>query len=53
MWYNVRVKTFPDGHKQYFWSENYISRDVPDELKTKKLKKSLLNLTMKVDFEII
>lgn len=41
MWYNVRIKTFPDGHKQYFWSENYISRDVPDELKNQKLRRKL------------
>lgn len=38
MWYNVRVKTFPDGHKQYFYSEKYILRDVPDEYKDKKTK---------------
>lgn len=39
MWYNVRIKTFPDGHKQYFWSENPIQRDIPDEFKKKKRKK--------------
>lgn len=39
MWYNVRVKTFPDGHKQYFFSEKYILRDVPDEYKDKKTKR--------------
>lgn len=26
MLYNVRIKTYPDGHKQYFWSENPIFR---------------------------
>lgn len=26
MYYNVRVKTYPDGHKQYFWSERSIFR---------------------------
>lgn len=39
MWYNVRVKTFPDGHKQYFWSENYILRDVPEEFKVQKMRR--------------
>lgn len=39
MWYNVRIKTFPDGHKQYLWSENYILRDIPDEYKIKRKKK--------------
>ena len=24
--YNVRIKTYPDGHKQYFWSEEKIFR---------------------------
>lgn len=43
MWYNVRVKTFPDGHKQYQWSENQILRDIPEEYKTPK-KKFKLNL---------
>lgn len=41
MWYNVRIKTFPDGHRQYFYSENFICRDVSDEFKTKKLKRKL------------
>lgn len=27
MYYNVRVKTFPDGTKQYFYSENVKQRD--------------------------
>lgn len=39
MWYNVRVKTYPDGHKQYLWSENAILRDIPDEDKKKRKKK--------------
>lgn len=26
MIYNVRIKTYPDGHKQYFWSENPFFR---------------------------
>lgn len=26
MRYNVRVKTFPDGHRQYIWSKNSIFR---------------------------
>lgn len=26
MYYNVRIKIFPDGHKQYFWSEKLIFR---------------------------
>lgn len=26
MLYNVRIKTYPDGHKQYFWSENPFFR---------------------------
>lgn len=43
MWYNVRVKTFPDGHRQYFWSENYILRDVPDEFKRQKIKRKFDN----------
>lgn len=41
MWYNVRVKTFPDGHKQYFYSENYILRDVPAEFRSEKVKKKM------------
>lgn len=41
MWYNVRVKTFPDGHKQYFYSENYILRDVPEEFRPQKIKRKL------------
>ena len=41
MWYNVRVKTFPDGHKQYFYSENYILRDVPGEYRPQKVKRKL------------
>ena len=41
MWYNVRVKTFPDGHKQYFYSENYILRDVPEEYRPQKIKRKL------------
>lgn len=39
MWYNVRVKTYPDGHKQYMWSEKPILRDIPDECKPKKRTK--------------
>lgn len=39
MWYNVRVKTFPDGHKQYFYSENLILRDIPEEYKPEKVKR--------------
>lgn len=39
MWYNVRIKTFPDGHKQYFYSEEYILRDIPDEYKRPRRKK--------------
>lgn len=39
MWYNVRVKTFPDGHKQYQWSENPILRDVPEEYRSPKRKR--------------
>lgn len=39
MWYNVRVKTYPDGHKQYLWSENAILRDIPDEYKKDRKKK--------------
>lgn len=39
MWYNVRVKTFPDGHKQYFYSENYILRDLPEEYRPQKVKR--------------
>ena len=42
MWYNVRVKTFPDGHKQYFYSENLILRDVPEEYRPQKLKSKFL-----------
>lgn len=41
MWYNVRIKTFPDGHKQYFYSENYILRDVPEEYRPQKVKRKL------------
>lgn len=26
MLYNVRIKTYPDGHRQYIWSENPIFR---------------------------
>lgn len=39
MWYNVRVKTYADGHDQYFWSENLILRDIPEEFRPKKVKK--------------
>lgn len=39
MWYNVRIKTFPDGHKQYFYSEEKILRDIPDEFKEPKRPK--------------
>ena len=39
MWYNVRVKTFPDGHKQYFYSEYLILRDVPEEFRDPKIKR--------------
>lgn len=41
MWYNVRVKTFPDGHKQYFWSENPILRwdDIPEEYRDTKKRR--------------
>lgn len=41
MWYNVRIKTFPDGHKQYFYSENLILRDVPEQFKIEKKKRKL------------
>lgn len=44
MYYNVRVKTYPDGHKQYFWSENPIFRldedvDSPELIKSVKRKR--------------
>lgn len=41
MWYNVRVKTYPDGHKQYFYSENKMFRwdDVPEEWRPQKIKR--------------
>ena len=42
MWYNVRIKTYADGHNQYFWSENPILRDIPDEFKVKKVKRLTL-----------
>lgn len=30
--YNVRVKTFPDGHKQYIWADHFIFRlDLEDD----------------------
>lgn len=41
MWYNVRVKTYPDGHKQYYYCENPIFRwdDVPEEWKPLKIRR--------------
>lgn len=44
MYYNVRIKTYPDGHKQYFWSENPIFRldeeiDFPELVESVKRKR--------------
>ena len=60
MLYNVRIKTYPDGHKQYFWSENSIFRldeenDSPElvervkrKRKNRKLLRDLLS-SLRVD----
>lgn len=39
MWYNVRVKTYPDGHRQYLWADKPIKFEKLDESKTKRKKK--------------
>lgn len=44
MLYNVRIKTFPDGHKQYLWSSELIFRldednDPPELVKAVKAKR--------------
>lgn len=50
MIYNVRVKTYPDGHKQYFWSDEPIFRldeenDSPELVESvkKRRKQAALN----------
>lgn len=40
MWYNVRVKTYPDGHRQYLWADKPIKFDRLEDEKPKKKKSS-------------
>lgn len=57
MYYNVRIKTYPDGHKQYFWSENPIFRldeenDPPeliDAVKEKRKRRKLFSEILSFD----
>lgn len=49
MFYNVRIKTFPDGHKQYLWAENPIFRldeekDSPELVEHIKRKRHRIKL---------
>lgn len=37
MLYNVRVKEYPDGHKQYMYSERLIKRDMENDCETEKI----------------
>lgn len=53
MYYNVRIKTYPDGHKQYFWSENPIFRldediDSPELVENVKRKRHFSKLRREI-----
>ena len=51
--YNVRIKTYPDGHKQYFWSEEKIFRldedlDPPELIENVKRKRHFSKLRREI-----
>lgn len=53
MFYNVRIKTYPDGHRQYFWSENSIFRldediDSPELVQSVKRKRHFAKLRREI-----
>lgn len=53
MFYNVRIKTYPDGHKQYFWSENPIFRldeenDPPELIENAKRQRHFAKLRREI-----
>lgn len=59
MLYNVRIKTFPDGHKQYFWSEKPIFRldeenDSPELVEAVKRRRKFVALKRAIrSFDVV